>query len=174
MTTPGIIIAARSGSSRFPRKHLQPFRGTTVLRSCVDRCAATGLRVIVAAPDFDNDYYRVTEQGEIASYFCLEDDELERIGEADVLRRLVLAAESHDIDPVIRITGDCPLPEPALALEMLVDLAEKASTIERGGPEESRQRHVGRGKLLPRERLAQLLDTGAPFLEIGQFAAWDM
>ena len=36
------------------------------------------------------------------------------------------------------------------------------------------QRHVSRGKLLPRERLAQLLDPGSPFLEIGQFAAWDM
>ena len=38
----------------------------------------------------------------------------------------------------------------------------------------SRHRHVARGKLLPRERLAQLLDVGSPFLEIGQFAAWDM
>ncbi|APH71560.1 carboxyl transferase domain-containing protein [Aquibium oceanicum] len=57
---------------------------------------------------------------------------------------------------------------------LVADLADKASAIERGGPEEARRRHVGRGKLLPRERLAQLLDTGAPFLEIGQFAAWDM
>ena len=31
-----------------------------------------------------------------------------------------------------------------------------------------------RGKLLPRQRLAQLLDAGSPFLEIGQFAAWDL
>src|SRR5690606_27464288 len=35
-------------------------------------------------------------------------------------------------------------------------------------------RHIARGKLLPRDRLAQLLDTGSPFLEIGQFAAWQM
>ena len=58
--------------------------------------------------------------------------------------------------------------------ELVADIAEKAETIQRGGSEESRQRHVSRGKLLPRERLAQLLDTGSPFLEIGQFAAWDM
>ncbi|WP_187970249.1 carboxyl transferase domain-containing protein [Aquibium microcysteis] len=57
---------------------------------------------------------------------------------------------------------------------LVADLADKAAAIERGGPEEARRRHVERGKLLPRERLAQLIDTGSPFLEIGQFAAWDM
>ncbi len=57
---------------------------------------------------------------------------------------------------------------------LVSDLAGKAAIVERGGPEEARQRHAARGKLLPRERLAQLLDTGSPFLEIGQFAAWDM
>jgi 3-methylcrotonyl-CoA carboxylase beta subunit len=58
--------------------------------------------------------------------------------------------------------------------ELLADLRDKAAKIERGGSEDARKRHVSRGKLLPRERLGQLLDTGAPFLEIGQFAAWDM
>jgi len=57
---------------------------------------------------------------------------------------------------------------------LVADISAKAATVERGGSEEARERHVGRGKLLPRERLAQLLDAGAPFLEIGQFAAWDM
>ncbi|MBN9067533.1 MAG: methylcrotonoyl-CoA carboxylase, partial [Rhizobiales bacterium] len=58
--------------------------------------------------------------------------------------------------------------------DLVADIAEKAATIEQGGSEESRQRHVARGKLLPRERLAQLLDFGSPFLEIGQFAAHGM
>ncbi|MBX9796258.1 carboxyl transferase domain-containing protein [Sphingomonas sp.] len=40
-----------------------------------------------------------------------------------------------------------------------------------GGNEKSRERHVARGKLLPRERVERLLDPGAPFLEIGQLAA---
>jgi 3-methylcrotonyl-CoA carboxylase beta subunit len=57
---------------------------------------------------------------------------------------------------------------------LVEDIRQKAALIEKGGPEEARERHVSRGKLLPRERLAQLLDTGAPFLEIGQFAAFDM
>jgi 3-methylcrotonyl-CoA carboxylase beta subunit len=58
--------------------------------------------------------------------------------------------------------------------ELVADIAGKAATVEQGGSEESRKRHVSRGKLLPRERLAQLLDFGSPFLEIGQFAAHGM
>ena len=40
-----------------------------------------------------------------------------------------------------------------------------------GGSEASRERHVGRGKLLPRERVERLLDPASPFLEIGQLSA---
>ena len=43
-----------------------------------------------------------------------------------------------------------------------------------GGSEKSRERHTGRGKLLPRERVERLLDPGSPFLEIGQLAANDL
>ena len=54
------------------------------------------------------------------------------------------------------------------------DFRDKAAIVERGGSDEARDRHRSRGKLLPRDRLAQLLDFGSPFLEIGQFAAWDL
>jgi 3-methylcrotonyl-CoA carboxylase beta subunit len=57
---------------------------------------------------------------------------------------------------------------------LVADIAGKAAAIEQGGPEEARKRHIARGKLLPRERLAGLLDFGSPFLEIGQFAAHGM
>ncbi|HEV7255500.1 MAG TPA: carboxyl transferase domain-containing protein [Mesorhizobium sp.] len=57
---------------------------------------------------------------------------------------------------------------------LAAEIANKAAMIEQGGPEEARRRHMERGKLLPRQRLATLLDPGSPFLEIGQFAAWNM
>ena len=57
---------------------------------------------------------------------------------------------------------------------LVADIADKAATVEQGGSEEARARHQSRGKLLPRQRLAQLIDAGSPFLEIGQFAAWDL
>jgi len=58
----------------------------------------------------------------------------------------------------------------ALKDELWARVAEAAL----GGSEKSRERHVGRGKLLPRERVERLLDPGSPFLEIGQLAACDM
>ena len=55
----------------------------------------------------------------------------------------------------------------ALAEELRARVAEAAL----GGPERHREKHVARGKLLPRERVERLLDPGSPFLEIGQLAA---
>ncbi|WEK52740.1 MAG: carboxyl transferase domain-containing protein [Candidatus Kaistia colombiensis] len=46
--------------------------------------------------------------------------------------------------------------------------------IARGGPEAARARHVGRGKLLPRDRIGLLLDAGTPFLELSQLAAFGL
>ncbi|MFD1343121.1 carboxyl transferase domain-containing protein [Litorisediminicola beolgyonensis] len=56
----------------------------------------------------------------------------------------------------------------------LAPVAEAALWAERGGGEAARERHVSRGKLLPRERIARLLDPGSPFLEVGLFAAHGM
>ncbi len=57
---------------------------------------------------------------------------------------------------------------------LVADLRARAAAAALGGPEASRARHVGRGKLLPRERVMRLLDPGAPFLEVGQLAAGGM
>ena len=51
------------------------------------------------------------------------------------------------------------------------DLATLCDGIAAGGDERSRQRHVARGKLLPRDRVSTLLDDGSPFLEVGQLGA---
>ncbi len=50
-------------------------------------------------------------------------------------------------------------------------LAARVGEAALGGPAPARDRHVARGKLLPRERVERLLDPGSPFLEIGQLAA---
>jgi 3-methylcrotonyl-CoA carboxylase beta subunit len=54
------------------------------------------------------------------------------------------------------------------------DLRNLAARIIEGGDERSRDRHVGRGKLLPRERLEQLLDPGSPVLEVGQLGGHEL
>ena len=55
--------------------------------------------------------------------------------------------------------------------ELADDLRAKVAEAALGGPEKHRERHLARGKLLPRERVERLLDPGSPFLEIGQLAA---
>ncbi|MFD1036662.1 carboxyl transferase domain-containing protein [Sphingomonas hankookensis] len=51
------------------------------------------------------------------------------------------------------------------------DLRARIATTALGGPERSRERHVSRGKLLPRDRIHRVLDAGSPFLEVGALAA---
>src|SRR5215510_3536060 len=63
----------------------------------------------------------------------------------------------------------------AAAMAALVqDLRDKVARAALGGDEAARARHVARGKLLPRERVRELLDPGSPFLELSQLAALDM
>ncbi|MGH1459451.1 MAG: carboxyl transferase domain-containing protein [Paracoccaceae bacterium] len=59
-------------------------------------------------------------------------------------------------------------------LEALDIVREAAEAAAMGGGEKSRARHVSRGKMLPRERVANLLDPGSPFLEVGATAAHGM
>lgn len=56
-------------------------------------------------------------------------------------------------------------------LALVEQLRAKLATAALGGPERARQRHVDRGKLLPRDRVDGLLDPGSPFLEIAALAA---
>src|ERR1700712_4280893 len=51
------------------------------------------------------------------------------------------------------------------------DLRNRLLATARGGSDASRERHVGRGKLLPRDRVDLLLDPGSPFLELSPLAA---
>jgi 3-methylcrotonyl-CoA carboxylase beta subunit len=61
------------------------------------------------------------------------------------------------------------------AMEALVaDLRAKAALIAQGGGEKARARHIARGKMLPRERIVALIDPGTPFLELSQFAAFEV
>ncbi|MFT4916884.1 MAG: 3-methylcrotonyl-CoA carboxylase beta subunit [bacterium] len=56
----------------------------------------------------------------------------------------------------------------------LADVATAAQAAAFGGGDKSRARHISRGKMLPRERVANLLDPGSAFLEIGATAAHGM
>ena len=72
-------------------------------------------------------------------------------------------------------TGSAEFRDNAARMRALAaSVRETAGIIQQGGSADARQRHTARGKLLPRERVAALLDPGSPFLEIGMFAAHDV
>ncbi|SFF78632.1 3-methylcrotonyl-CoA carboxylase beta subunit [Novosphingobium sp. CF614] len=77
--------------------------------------------------------------------------------------------------PTLQASVDLDSPEAqarAMHNRALADeLRRKVARAALGGSEASRQRHVSRGKLLPRERVERLLDPGSPLLELGQLAA---
>lgn len=62
----------------------------------------------------------------------------------------------------------------AAMAEQLARLDALLARIREGGGAKAQARHTARGKLLPRERIDQLLDPGSPFLEIGALAALDV
>lgn len=63
----------------------------------------------------------------------------------------------------------------AEAMDALVtELRANIETIKEGGGEVARERHMARGKLLPRQRIDGLIDPGTPFLEFSPLAGHEM
>lgn len=72
-------------------------------------------------------------------------------------------------------TGSQEFKKNQTSMQALVDeLQQRILQIALGGDEKARARHLQHGKLLPRERLQQLLDPGSPFLELSQLAAYQV
>src|SRR5690242_9963006 len=69
------------------------------------------------------------------------------------------------------LTQDVQAGNRAAHLALLDELRAKLAASALGGPERARERHLARGKLLPRQRVDRLLDPGSPFLELSPLAA---
>ena len=60
-------------------------------------------------------------------------------------------------------------------MQVVVDeLRTRIEIIKQGGSEKNRERHMSRGKLMPRDRIAHLIDPGSPFLEFSELAAYEL
>jgi len=56
--------------------------------------------------------------------------------------------------------------------KVVKDFKDKLQVIQQGGDENARAKHLARGKMLPRDRVKNLIDPGSPFLELSAFAAY--
>lgn len=103
-----IIIQARVGSSRLPRKVLKRIGSKKMLQHVIDRCKQTGIETILVSPESrEND---VLENFGVPCF---------REGETDVLAMYYHAALKYKAERICRVTGDCPLVDPALVVATL-------------------------------------------------------
>lgn len=103
----GAIIQARMNSGRLPGKVLAKIEGKTVLEHVIERVKRSKIieKVVLAIPEGKGD----DALEEIARKASIE---IFRGQESDLLDRFYQAAKKFSLDPVVRITGDCPLIDP--------------------------------------------------------------
>ncbi|GAB2889350.1 carboxyl transferase domain-containing protein [Neomicrococcus lactis] len=80
----------------------------------------------------------------------------------------------EQLESSVDSAGEAFLVNDAAQRGLVAELKERLARVALGGSEASRERHVARGKLLPRERVNRLLDDGSPFLEVAPLAAEGM
>lgn len=108
------IIQARQGSARLPGKSLRPLQGRPLISHVIERA-----RVI---PDLGGLILATTNREEddgLARYGLEQHVPVFRGSDIDVLGRFQQAAEYMNAVHVIRITGDCPFLDPAIAASVL-------------------------------------------------------
>jgi spore coat polysaccharide biosynthesis protein SpsF len=101
-TRAGIILQARLGSSRLPRKALAAIAGQTILEHCLRRLMFAGVApVVLATTDRPEDQALAAVAQDLGAFVFRGDAD-------DVLGRFVAAAEAFDFDHIVRATGDNP------------------------------------------------------------------
>ncbi len=116
------VVQARLGSVRFPRKVLEQLDGRPAIQLLLERAAAASTvdEVVLAVPDLKRD----DPLADVASQLgirCL------RGSETDVLDRYLLAAHAASATLVVRLTGDCPLIDPAVIDRIVTPVLEGRS-----------------------------------------------
>jgi spore coat polysaccharide biosynthesis protein SpsF len=106
------FVQARTGSTRFPGKVVEPILGRPMFEWVVERVAAArGLDgVVVLIPENDETLRRLCSERGIDHFAG---------SEADVLDRYHSAAESYRADELVRITADCPLVDPEVVSNLI-------------------------------------------------------
>lgn len=109
-----IMIQARIGSKRLPNKVMAPIGGKPMIWHIINRLkhvkSAEQTILLTTKKHEDEVLIRIAKKHDILSF---------RGPTNDVLKRYFLCAEKFHADPIIRITGDCPLVDPYLIDEMI-------------------------------------------------------
>lgn len=108
------IVQARMGSTRLPGKVMKTMAGIPMIELLLARLSrAQELNQVIVATTVDVRDQALVAHVQKLGFAC------EQGSESDVLDRFVNAAKKHQADVVVRITGDCPLVDPALVDEVV-------------------------------------------------------
>ena len=108
------IVQARMGSTRLPGKVMMPIHGEPMIGLLLARLSRSQeIDRIIVATSIDERNKTLADHVSRLGYSC------EQGSEHDVLDRYFQAARKHGADVVVRITGDCPLVDPALVDEVI-------------------------------------------------------
>ena len=117
---PGIIIQARLGSSRFPRKVLHEINGKKLIDIVLDECAETGIDMVVAMPIKDK---------ELIDYVSPKFNIWLEYLENDLIARYYHCAKKYKIDPIIRVCADSKHIHADLILQQLENYKKYRHTV---------------------------------------------
>lgn len=108
------------GSTRLPNKVMKQICGVPMIELLLTRLSKSKeIDQIVIATSIDTQNIPLAEHARLLGYAC------EQGSENDVLDRYVKAANTHQADAVVRITGDCPLIDPILVDECIKRFREE-------------------------------------------------
>ena len=117
------VVQARMGSTRLPNKVMKPIGDKSMIQILLSRLSKSRqVNQILVATSVDPRNDVLSEHVESLGFHCF------RGSETDVLRRYIDAGKSVDADIVVRITGDCPLVDPAL-VDQVIEKYLKGSSL---------------------------------------------
>lgn len=117
------IVQARMGSTRLPNKVMKLIMGVPMIDLLLARLSkATQIDEIVLATSTDDRNMPLVEHVQQLGYSCV------RGSENDVLERYLLAARQTQAEVIVRITGDCPLIDPVLVDQAILQF--KSSNVD--------------------------------------------
>ena len=114
------VVQVRTKSRRLPNKALLPLDGMPLIGYMLERLNYSKLidKILVATTSSDSD-------DELSQYIKTIGIDLYRGSNDDVLKRVYNAAKKYCPDSVIRLTGDCPLIDPIIVDDLIIDFHKK-------------------------------------------------
>lgn len=120
----GVIIQARTKSTRFPNKIFTDINGKYTLQRVLDGVKASRLahKIILAMPEYDKDEIKGRiKRGELNDYLTHRGFSVYCGAPDDVLKRYYDAAGINGLDLIVRITADCPFIQGSIIDKMIVE-----------------------------------------------------